>query len=177
MKDQRKVTIIAVILLVIIAGVFLYFKNHPIKSNIHRPVVVAKLPVINPLPASADGLSEDGKKAYEERKAWKAAAVGNQPTLSTAQSLALPDGFMAREDYLLTVVSPSMSTNILNYRAVIIRPIKPLSREDAIFTVPDVSEFKDHCHITAGQSGVCYGGTNPLTKHAFDLMFYDFKVQ
>jgi len=169
----------AILLLVVLAGIYLYFKNRMPASSKQTAsqvsFVPAKPPVISPLPASSAGLSADAKKAFDERSAWTPVSIGNQPTLKgQEQMMPLPAGWSAREDYLLTVVPQTLPGAIRNYRAIIMRPAKPTSPADAIYTVPDTSNpyFKDHCHITDAPAGVCYGGTNPATKHVFDLMFF-----
>ncbi len=172
---------VAVILVaaILIFGVYAFIHNSPLKKSTppkkHAPIVVAKPPQISLLPKDSSNLSVEDKKAYDEISTWVNVSISNQPTLGTkTQTFSLPKGWIAREDYLLTVVPQSMPANIRNFRSVIFRPAKPLSREDAIYTVPDSTNayFKGRCHITTAPAAVCYGGTNPATKHTFELMWY-----
>ncbi len=177
LKDKQKNLTITVVVIILIAAAYLYTKNNNISlfAPTHPKIVAAKTPEISPLPTDGSTLTGDAKKAYDERKMWTTVSINNQPTLgANAQSFSLPNGWSAREDYLLTVVPITLPPQIKNYRSVIFRPLKPLSREDAIFTSPDItnSYFNGHCHATVGKAGVCYGGKNPETKHVFDLMFF-----
>ncbi len=130
------------------------------------------------VPSDPDLLSGVDKKAYDELSNWVSVSVGNQPALSrNPQTVKLPATWTAREDYLSAVLPSKMPDKLLKYRGIIMRPpqSKSMSRDDAIFTVFDISDpyFKDHCHQgTSGGDSTCYSGKNPDTKHVFDLMFH-----
>ncbi|MES2023095.1 MAG: hypothetical protein V4439_00225 [Patescibacteria group bacterium] len=177
--SKRNIILWVVVVIVLIVSVysFLHFNN---SNEIGIPASKKVNPVAKPvltgaLPLDTSTLSAADKKAYDELAKWVDIKITNQPTVSkNPQTVKLPADWTAREDYLLTVVPSKMPANIRNFRSVIMRPsrFKILSREDAIYSVPDATDpyFKDHCH--AGTVIVCYGGKNPEVKHVFDLMFY-----
>ncbi len=177
--SKRNIILWVVVVVVLIVSVysFLHFNNsneNGISAN--KKVNPVAIPVLTgALPLDTSTLSVADKKVYEEISKWVDVVITNQPTISkNPQTVKLPDGWTAREDYLSTVVPGNLPENIRNFRSVIMRPnkFKIQSREDAIYSVPDATDpyFKDHCHV--GIVITCYGGKNPETKHVFDLMFY-----
>ncbi len=175
-STKKPIIITVVVLVLFFVCIFWYWHATGLKNDNSpgSPLTAAKLPEVSSLPADATNLGPLDKVAFDERSSWVPISVGNQPKLAVSQKFDLPQGWRAREDYLLTVLPQTMPANIRNYRSIIMRPQKTQSREDAIFTVPNTTDiyFKDHCHVTKQPAGVCYGGTNPETKHVFDLMFY-----
>jgi hypothetical protein len=133
--------------------------------------VPAEIPM--PIEITTAPLSSADEKKISERNTWQSTVVTNQPTLKKPQVINLPKGWTAREDYLAVLLPESMPKSILNYRSVIMRPAKPLSRDDAIFSAPTTKDiyFKGRCKESL-VGFTCYGGTNPETKHTFELMFY-----
>ncbi len=174
---SKKNMIICLVVIAFCIGLyFLLRENNDLSVSIKQPNPIAKAIEISRLPTDTSNLSVADKKAYDELSVWVSVPVTNQPTISKdPQSIILPNGWTAREDYLTAVVPPSLSAKIKSYRSVIMHPprFKTMSRDDAIYNVPDASNayFKDHCHIS-GEVITCYGGKNPDTKHIFDLMFY-----
>ncbi len=173
--SKKNIIIVIAVVVVCISLYFLFKKDNEIsKSKAENPI--AKAIETSRLPQDTSNLSVADKKAYDELLAWVSVPVMNQPTISkNPQTITLPNGWTAREDYLTAVVPQSMSSKIKSYRSVIMHPprFKTMSRDDAIYNVPDASDayFKDRCH-TSGEVITCYGGKNPDTKHVFDLMFY-----
>ncbi|MCE9585493.1 hypothetical protein K8Q94_02640 [Candidatus Nomurabacteria bacterium] len=150
-------------------------KNKDVKKIDKKVNVVVTAPEIKVLPNDVSKLSPIDKKFFDEISSWVSVKVSNQPTISkNPQTIKLPLGWTAREDYLLTVIPTDMPADLRNFRTIIMRPDKTkiVSREDAIYIVPDASNkyFKDHCNL--GEVVVCYGGKNVEIKHVFDLMFY-----
>ncbi len=121
-------------------------------------------------------LSGSDQQAYNEVLSWTTVSVSNQPSLvKNPQSIKLPVGWTAREDYISSVIPQNLPKKVLNSRSIIMRPpeMKSLSREDAIFTISELSDpyFIDRCHKNQASGEIlCYGGTNPDTKHVFDLL-------
>lgn len=173
--------IIIALIVIIGLGAGLYFFLHSNgtgtgSSSAKRAAVVAKPPEIAKPSIDPAALSPEEKKAYDALASWVPVVITNQPTISQKpQTIKLPEGWTAREDYLLTVVPETMPAPIRNFRTVIMRPpkSKSMSRDDAIFSTPDASDpyFKDRCHVGV-TSTTCYGGKNPETKAVFALMFY-----
>ncbi len=177
MQSKHKKIIVRGSLLIVCVGVFLYvyIRNTAIRAPV-SPIVI---PEVSPLPENADNLTGADLAAYNERIAWKSLYVGNQKQLKTAQRFSLPAGWIIREDYLFTVLPPTLESKIKTHRAIIMRPQKTMSRDDAIFTVVNTSDsyLQNRCHKSTTKVSVCYGGSNPETKQVFDLLFYQFKVQ
>lgn len=172
----KKIVLIA-FAIIGIALVVYYAKSQQIFTSTNQKMSsVAKIPSAVVLPTDTSSLSPAAKIAYDELSQWVPTPVQNQPAISNKpQTIKLPAGWTAREDYLLAVVPSTLPDAVKNYRGVIMRPPKgkSLSSDDAIFTVSDTSNpyFKGHCHTGATES-TCYGGKNPSTQHVFDLMFY-----
>ncbi len=166
--------------IVIAVGLFFLMKpdskntiKHTI-SNTNNSVVErspAEIPV--PVEITTTPLSSTDEKKMSERNTWQPVVVTNQPTLAKPQMINLPKGWTAREDYLAVLLPQTMQKSILGYRSIIMRPAKPLSRDDAIFSAPSTKDiyFKGRCKESL-VGFTCYGGTNPETKHTFELMFY-----
>ncbi len=163
-----------IVIAVVVFGIYSF--THKTKENsavVKKEIVPATVPAFSEMPTSTQGLSVEAQGKLALLSTWVEVKVANQPTLSkNPNTVKLPAGWTAREDYLSSVVPNTLPKNILNYRSVIMRPIKSFSREDAIYAVPEMTDpyFKEHCHT--GSSIVCYGGKNPETKDTFNLMFY-----
>ena len=167
------------ILIGVAVGAYFLLRSMGIISHSTAPkneTVVAKPPEIPKPKVDVFTLTGADKVAYDALAKWVSVPITNQPTISkNPQTMQLPAGWTAREDYLLAVVPDKLPEDIKNYRTVIMRPSKTRSksRDDAIFNVPDASNpyFKGHCHVGATFT-TCYGGKDAETKAVFDLMFY-----
>lgn len=174
-RRQILIGIVAIAAVVTIALVFAKSTRSNYSSS-SKKEYVAKVSGVEKLPKKSLVVTPADQAAYDELSTWVEVAVQNQPaTGSRPQKILLPEGWTAREDYLLTVLPDTMPLGLKNYRAVIMRPPKGkiLGKEDAIYTVSDASDsyFAGKCRAGATES-TCYGGKNADTKHVFETMFH-----
>jgi hypothetical protein len=170
---NKKNIIIGIAILLCIVIFYFLFKNPSDNVSVKQKNIVAKAIETDLLPIDTTNFSTEDKKAFDELTKWVPVIITNQPTISDKpQTINLPVGWTAREDYLLSVVPESLPGNIRNYRSVIIRSPNSKNKYEAIYNIPDMSNsyFKNRCNLS--KTITCYGGENKEIKRVFDLMFY-----
>lgn len=126
-------------------------------------------------PAPLETVPSSDPNIRSEKEGWVHIVINNQFGLKTPRTVLLPVDWIAREDYLITILPETFKKDFLMQKTIIMRPPKSMrqGRDDAIYSVPEISDpyFKPERCIKTSVGYTCYGGDNPITKHVFEILF------